>query len=99
MKVGKSALTVLSAMVFAGAMAIPAIAGHPFRNTDDFLSKNPAIASELQRDPKLIDNQKWVRSHPQLKSYLHNHPEARHDFKHRPEHFVNKEDKYQRRHN
>ncbi|MGC1678594.1 MAG: hypothetical protein WA740_13790 [Candidatus Binataceae bacterium] len=99
MKIGKSALTVLSAMVFAGAMAIPAFAGHPYRNTDEFMSRNPDIASELQRDPKLIDNQKYVRSHPELKSYLHNHPEARHDFKHRPNHFVKKENKYQRRHN
>lgn len=99
MKIGKNALTVLSAMAFAGAIALPAIAGHPFRNSDEFLSKNPAIAAELQRDPKLIDNQAWVRSHPQLKSFLHNHPEARHDFKQRPNHFVNKEDKYQARHN
>ncbi|MGC1343783.1 MAG: hypothetical protein WA854_15735, partial [Candidatus Binataceae bacterium] len=63
------------------------------------MSKNPAIASELQRDPKLIDNQAWVRSHPALKSFLHNHPEARADFKHRPDHFVHKEDRYQNHHN
>lgn len=98
MKIGKGALTILSAIVFAGAMALPAIAGHPYRNTDEFLSRNPDIASQLQQNPKLIDNQKFVRSHPELKSYLHNHPEARHDFKRRPDHFVHREDKYQNHH-
>ncbi|MGH7779346.1 MAG: hypothetical protein ACREQR_05935 [Candidatus Binataceae bacterium] len=99
MKIGKSALTVMSAMLFAGAMALPAIAGHPFRNTDEFMSNNPAIASELQNNPKLVDDPAYVRSHPELHKYLHNHPQARADFRAHPKHFVHKENKYERRHN
>jgi len=99
MKIGKSTLTVLSAMIFAGAMAAPAIAGHPYRNTDAFMSSNPAIASELQQNPKLIDDPAYVKSHPQLHKFLKHHPEARAEFRAHPEHFVHKEDKYQSHHN
>ncbi|MHB8381259.1 MAG: hypothetical protein ACYDC3_02795 [Candidatus Binataceae bacterium] len=98
-KIGKSALTVLTAIVFSGAMAIPAIAGHPYRNTADFMSRNPGIASQLQQNPKLIDNRDFVKSNPELHKYLRHHPEARGEFRSHPEHFVHKEDKYQNHHN
>jgi hypothetical protein len=99
MKIGKSTMTVLSALVFAGAMAMPAIAGQQFKNTDEFMARNPAIAAQLQENPKLIDDQAYVRSHPSLHRYLKNHPEARRDFKSHPERFLHKESKYQSHHN
>lgn len=99
MKFGKSALTVLSAIAFAGAMAAPAIAGHPFRNTDKFLSNHPDVATALQQNPKLIDDPAFVKSHPDLAKFLKHHPEARAEFREHPEHFMHKAERIGGAHN
>ncbi|MGA8868211.1 MAG: hypothetical protein WB510_14650, partial [Candidatus Sulfotelmatobacter sp.] len=40
---------------------------------DEFLDKHPEIAEQLQKDPKLIDDQKWVANHPALQDFMADH--------------------------
>jgi S1-C subfamily serine protease len=44
---------------------------------ESFLEKNPAIASDLSRDPALIDDQNYLTQHPQLQQFLKAYPAIR----------------------
>lgn len=45
--------------------------------TDDYLSKHPEIKQELAKNPKLIDDPKYLAAHPGLDKELADHPEIR----------------------
>lgn len=60
---------------------------------DGYLDSHPEVGRKLAKDPTLIDNQNWVDRHPGLHEYLHNHPNARHEFKSHPYRFMHREDK------
>ncbi len=40
---------------------------------------DPALASKLARNPKLVENQSFVSKHPALAQYLEKYPDARDD--------------------
>jgi phage-related protein len=61
-----------------------------------FLDNHPEIAQELQNNPKLIDDQKWVAAHPALQQFLSDHSEVRQAFDENPHAFMQDEDRYQR---
>jgi hypothetical protein len=61
-------------------------------NTDSYLDQHPQIAKRLAKDPTLIDNQQFVDNHPGLRAYLHDHPNARHEFKSHPYKFMKREE-------
>src|SRR5580700_1861828 len=61
-----------------------------------FLNDHHEIAEQLQKDPKLIDNQKYVDNHPELHAFLADHPEVRQQFDEHPDAFMKDEDRYQR---
>jgi hypothetical protein len=61
-----------------------------------FLKDHPEIAEQLQKDPKLIDNQKFVDSHPQLHQFLAEHPHVREQFNEHPYAFMRDEDRLYR---
>ena len=63
---------------------------------DQFLDRHPEIAEQLQKDPKLIDNKKWVASHPELQQFMADHPEVRQQFDEHPYAFMRDEDRYDR---
>jgi len=42
---------------------------------NQFLSKHPTTAKELEANPSLIYNQNWLAKHPHVGDFLRNHPE------------------------
>jgi hypothetical protein len=42
-----------------------------------FLSEHPRIASDLQRDPSLANNSRYLHDHDTLRDFLHAHPQVR----------------------
>jgi hypothetical protein len=44
---------------------------------DAFMASHPNVARQLHDNPSLINDENFVRSHPNLHEYLRTHPEAR----------------------
>jgi hypothetical protein len=65
-------------------------------NMNQFLDKHPEVAEQLQKNPKLIDDPKWVANHPALQQFLADHPGVRQQFDEHPYAFMRDEDRYQR---
>ena len=63
---------------------------------DQFLDKHPEIDEQLRKDPKLIDDQKWVASHPELQQFMKSHPEVRQEFDEHPRAFMRDENRFDR---
>jgi phage-related protein len=61
---------------------------------DDFLDKHPEIAEQLQKNPRLIDNKKWVAAHPALQQFLSDHSDVRSAFDEHPNLFMRDVDRY-----
>ena len=64
---------------------------------DQFLDTHPEIAEQLRKDPKLIDDQKWVAAHPELQGFLANHPGVRRAFDEHPYAFMHDEERFDQR--
>jgi len=47
------------------------------RDFHHFLSEHPRIASDLQRDPSLANNRRYLNDHETLRDFLHNHQQVR----------------------
>ena len=94
----KRRITILTAAALTFAIAGAASAQHitheAVMNTDAYLDQHPQIAKRLAKDPTLIDNQQFVDNHPSLRTYLHDHPNARHEFKSHPYKFMKREEKH-----
>src|SRR6266849_5504374 len=43
-------------------------------NFDRFMDGHPEISEQLRKDPSLVKNEEFVRSHPALQEYLQQHP-------------------------
>jgi hypothetical protein len=70
-------LTILSGLILAGAIAIPAMAQVTSRETanfDQFLSNHPETAQQLASHPGLVNDPQYLASHPNLQNFLSNHP-------------------------
>lgn len=52
--------------------------------------------AQLRKDPSLVDNEEFVRSHPALQTYLRDHPELREQIKSNPNGFMQQEARYAR---
>jgi hypothetical protein len=63
---------------------------------DQFLDSHPEIADQLQKNPKLIDDDKWVAAHPELRQFMAEHPDMRQQFDEHPEAFMRHEDRFER---
>ncbi len=66
------------------------------RNFDNYLDKHPEVAKELQRNPRLIDNPKYVAGHPGLKEWLDHHPNSREELRENPKAFMARERGYEK---
>jgi hypothetical protein len=102
MKLHRAVFSLLLLGAFAGvapAAAMPDqhITGGEVARFDEFLDRHPAIDRDLRRDPRLVDNNGYVRSHPELAQYLRSHPEIRQDLRQHPDRFMRREPKYDRR--
>jgi hypothetical protein len=64
---------------------------------NQFLDTHRETAEQLRKDPSLVDNQEYVRNHPELQAYLQQHPELSAQLKQDPNAFMHQEDRYDRR--
>lgn len=71
---------------------------HPLVNTDHYLDQHPEVAQQLQQNPGLVDNPKYVASHPGLHEFLTTHPVTRAEWKSHPYRYMTREDKYDQKH-
>ncbi len=51
---------------------------------DQFLDSHREIAEQLRKDPSLVNNDRFVKDHPVLQSYLKDHPGIREEIKENP---------------
>jgi dsDNA-binding SOS-regulon protein len=66
-------------------------------NFDRFLDNHRETAERLRKDPSLVDNQEFVKSHPALQTYLQDHPAVREEIKNDPNAFMQEEARYDHR--
>jgi hypothetical protein len=64
---------------------------------NQFLDTHRETAQQLRKDPSLVDNEEFVKSHPALQSYLREHPELRAQLKQDPNSFMHQEERYDSR--
>ena len=64
---------------------------------NQFLDTHRETAEQLRKDPSLVDNQEYLRNHPELQAYLQQHPELSAQLKQDPNAFMQQEDRYDRR--
>jgi hypothetical protein len=67
-----------------------------FASMDRFMDSHPEVAEQLKKDPSLVDNKKFVNSHPALQQFLADHPEVSQDFKESPSSFMRQENSFDR---
>jgi phage-related protein len=65
-------------------------------NFDEFLDSHREIAEQVRKDPSLLDNQQFLKDHPDLQKYLWNHPGVREEVKENPTAFLHAENRYER---
>jgi hypothetical protein len=66
-------------------------------NFNRFLDNHRETAERLRKDPSLVDNQEFVKSHPALQTYLQDHPAVREEIKNDPNAFMQEEARYDHR--
>ena len=66
-------------------------------NFDEFLDKHREIAEQVRRNPSLLDNQQFLKDHPELQAYLQDHKGVREEVKENPNAFMRQENRYDRR--
>jgi hypothetical protein len=71
---------------------------HQLGTADNYFDHHPDVYQEMQKDPRLVDNQHYVDSHPGLHDYLEDHPHARQTFKNHPDAFMHAEEHYDQHH-
>jgi phage-related protein len=74
----------------------PDITRKELANFDEFLDSHREIAEQVRKDPSLLDNQQYLKDHPQLQKYLWNHPGVREEVKENPNVFMHQENRYDR---
>ena len=73
----KKSITALAAIAFVGAISSTAFAGPVSRFDNGYLDEHPEVAQQLAHDPRLVDNPRFLATHPGLDEYFKNHPEVR----------------------
>ena len=53
-----------------------------------FLGDHSGVASQLSKNPSLVNNQEFLQSHPELQQYLKEHPGAQTQLTANPQNFV-----------
>lgn len=66
---------------------------------DQFLDGHPDIDKQLEANPSLINNAKYLNDHPQLRDFLTAHAEVREEFTENPSYFMHRENQFDRNDN
>ncbi len=69
------------------------------RNFDRYLDSHPEVAKELEKNPRLADDPKYVAAHPGLKEWLEHHPNSREELRENPKAFMARERAYEKKEN
>jgi hypothetical protein len=91
----KKYVTSFAAMVFVGAIGTAAYAGPVARFDHGYLDDHPEVAEQLSHDPGLVDNPRYLATHPGLDQYFKSHPEVREELQHHPDRFMTRERYYE----
>ena len=60
----------------------------------DFLDTHREIADQVRRDPSLLGNRDFVENHPELRTYLEDHPGVRDQIRNNANAFMQEEDRF-----
>jgi phage-related protein len=63
---------------------------------DQFLDKHREVAERVRKDPSLLDNQQFLKDHPELQAYLQDHSGVRNAVRENPAAFMQQENRYER---
>src|SRR5258706_7643304 len=61
---------------------------------DQFLDSHPDIDKTLSRNPWLIRNAEYLKEHPELQTFLNQHPEIREESAETPKYFMQRENRF-----
>ena len=64
---------------------------------DDFLRDHPKASTELQQNPELVYNRKWLDKHPDVERFLKRRPELRETIARSPGRVFGSYDRFDRR--
>src|SRR5262249_1536491 len=64
---------------------------------DRFLDNHRETAEPLRKNPSLVEDKEFVKSHPALLTYLEDHPEVREELRRNPNAFLEAEIRFDRR--
>ena len=64
---------------------------------DAFMRDHPKASTDLQNNPNLVYDGKWLRSHPDIEHYLKGHPEVRDAIAYRRASVFRSRDRYDER--
>ena len=62
---------------------------------DQFLDDHAGIEKQLEKNPSLINNDKYVDNHKDLDRFLSQHPEVREEFAENPNYFMHRENRFE----
>ena len=63
---------------------------------DQFLDGHQEIAQQLRHNPSLVNDQNYVQGHPELQTFLQDHPGVREEMKETPRFFMHREAQFDR---
>jgi phage-related protein len=64
---------------------------------DLFLDNHQDIDQALRREPSLVNDSDYLQAHPDLQTFLQNHPAIREEIKENPNYFMRQENRYEQR--
>jgi len=64
---------------------------------DRFLDNHREISEQLRKNPSLVDDREFVKNHPELQTFLQDHPGVREEIKQDPNRFMREENRFDRR--
>ncbi len=66
-------------------------------NLDAFLDSHPEIAEQLRKNPELVNDKQFVKTHPALQEFLQTHGGAAEDLRQNPSGFMQEEQRFDQR--
>ncbi len=66
-------------------------------SVDDFLDRHQDVAKSLQKNPKLINDQSYLKRHKDLSEFLSEHPAVREQVRENPSSFMRRETQFEAR--
>jgi hypothetical protein len=64
---------------------------------DMFMDAHAEIAEQVRKDPSLVRNQEFVKSHPALQEYMQAHPGVSEEIRENPSAFMHREQRFEER--